>query len=99
VSNGGHVSNTTWLKIRKDKVPFDAEKIKIKIKIKIKNKFINNHQTQNVIGYVKGVQSIFIYTRGKELIEYHTINDTSENFPFTAYDGLFALLTGLVQDN
>ena len=93
MSNGGHVSNTTWLKIRKDKVPFDAEKIKIK------NKFIDNHQTQNVIGYVKGVQSIFIYTRGGELVEYHTIADRPDYFPFTAYDGLFALLTGLVQDN
>jgi len=241
VSNGGDVSNTTWLKIRKDKVPDDAKKIKIKIK----NKFLNNHQTQNVVGYVKGskypdkyfvftahydhlgmmgnytyypgandnasgssmildlarhyslpenspeysvvfilfsgeevglygskyfvdnplfpledikldvnldmvgsgsdgitvvngtlydtlmqkmqaintknqflkeiklrgescnsdhcpfyqkgVQSIFIYTRGKELVEYHTIADKPDNFPFTAYDGLFGLLTGLVQ--
>ena len=243
VSNGGNVSNTIWLKIKKDKVPFDAEKIKIKIK----NKFIDNHRTQNVIGYVKGskypdkyfvftahydhlgmmgnqtyypgandnasgtamvldlaryyslpenkpeysivfillsgeeaglygskyfvehplfpledikfvvnldmvgsgsegitvvngtlydtlsqkmqsinnknqylkeiklrgescnsdhcpfyqkgVQSIFIYTRGTELIEYHTIADSPDNFPFTAYNGLFTLLTGLVKDN
>ncbi len=48
--------------------------------------------------YQKGVKSIFIYTRGKELTEYHTVYDTSDNFPFTAYDGLFGLLTGLVQD-
>ncbi len=241
VSNGGHVSNTTWLKIRKDKVPDNAQKINIKIK----NKFLKNHKTQNVIGYIKGskypdkyfvftahydhlgmmgnqtyypgandnasgtamildlarhysllenqpehsvvfillsgeeaglygskyfvenplfplediklvvnldmigsgsdgitvvngtlydtlmqkmqsinnenqylkdiksrgescnsdhcpfyqkgVQSVFIYTRGKELVEYHTVADKSENFPFTAYDGLFGLLTGLVK--
>lgn len=48
--------------------------------------------------YQKGVQSIFIYTRGKELTEYHTVTDKPDNFPFTAYNGLFGLLTGLVQD-
>ncbi len=48
--------------------------------------------------YQKGVQSIFIYTRGKELTEYHTVADNSENFPFTAYNGLFGLLTALVLD-
>ncbi len=48
--------------------------------------------------YQKGVKSIFIYTRGKELTEYHTVDDRSENFPFTAYNGLFRLLTGLVKD-
>ncbi len=46
--------------------------------------------------YQKGVKSIFIYTRGKELKEYHTIYDTSEDFPFTAYDGLFELITRIV---
>jgi len=46
--------------------------------------------------YQKGVKSIFIYTRGKELTAYHTPTDTSENFPFTAYNGLFRLLTDLV---
>ena len=242
VSNGGIVENTTWLKIRNDKVPNSAKKIRVKVK----NKFIKNYQTQNVIGYVegsqypekyfvftahydhlgmmgnqtyypgandnasgtsivldmaryyslpennpeysivfmlfsgeetglhgssyyaenplfpleniklvvnldmvgsgsdgitvvngtlydtlmqkmqsintenhylkeiksrsescnsdhcafykKGVQSIFIYTRGKELTEYHTIADKPDNFPFTAYNGLFGLLTGIVQD-
>jgi len=48
--------------------------------------------------FQKGVQAVFIYTRGKELNEYHTVTDTSDNFPFTAYNGLFGLLTGLVQD-
>ena len=242
VSNGGQVSNTTWLKIKKDKVPDDAKKINIKIK----NKFLKDYHTQNVVGYVKGskypekffvftahydhlgmmgnktyypgandnasgtsmvmdlarhyslpenkpeysvafillsgeeaglygskyfannplfpldsikllvnldmvgsgsdgitvvngtlydtlmykmqaintenqflkeiktrgescnsdhcpffqkgVQSVFIYTRGKELTEYHTITDKPDNFPFTAYNGLFGLLTGLVEN-
>jgi len=48
--------------------------------------------------YKKGVQAIFIYTRGKELREYHTITDTSENFPFTAYNGMFNLFTDLVKE-
>ena len=43
--------------------------------------------------YQKGVKSVFIYTMGKELPEYHTVNDKSENFPFTAYDQLFKLIT------
>lgn len=47
--------------------------------------------------YQKGVKSVFIYTRGKELLAYHTIEDKyTDNFPFTAYDGLFKLLLNLV---
>lgn len=46
--------------------------------------------------YKKGVKSIFIYTRGKELMEYHTIKDVDDNFPFTAYNGLFNLLAKYV---
>lgn len=46
--------------------------------------------------YNKGVKSIFIYTRGKEHMEYHTIYDTNDDFPFTAYEGLFRLLTDYV---
>lgn len=242
VSNGGAIGNTTWLKIKKEKVSANA----VKIRVKVKNKFIENYQTQNVIGYVKGsklpdkyfvftahydhlgmmgnqtyypgandnasgtsmvldlarhyslpenkpeysvvfillsgeeaglygsgyfaenplfpledikllvnldmvgsgsegitvvngtlydtlmltmqtinaenqylkeiklrgescnsdhcpfyqkgVQAVFIYTRGKELTEYHTVTDKPDNFPFTAYNGLFGLLTGLVRD-
>ncbi len=48
--------------------------------------------------YQKGVKSIFIYTRGKELQKYHTIDDTSDNFPFTAYDGLFGLITSIIEE-
>ena len=47
--------------------------------------------------FQKGVQSVFIYTRGKELREYHTVYDTADDFPFTAYNGLFGLLTELVK--
>lgn len=46
--------------------------------------------------YQKGVKSVFIYTRGKEHMEYHTVNDVDDHFPFTAYDGLFKLLTSYV---
>lgn len=46
--------------------------------------------------YNMGVKSIFIYTMGKEHMEYHTIYDTNDDFPFTAYDGLFRLLTDYV---
>jgi len=43
--------------------------------------------------YNKGVKSVFIYTRGSEHTEYHTVNDTKKDFPFTVYNGLFKLLT------
>jgi Zn-dependent M28 family amino/carboxypeptidase len=46
--------------------------------------------------YNMGVKSIFIYTMGDEHLEYHTIYDTNDDFPFTAYDGLFRLLTDYV---
>lgn len=45
--------------------------------------------------YKKGVKAVFIYTMGDELKEYHTVYDTADNFPFTAYDGLFKLLVKL----
>jgi len=47
--------------------------------------------------YQKGVKSIFIYTRGPELMAYHTPDDNSEKFPFTAYSGLFDLLTDYIK--
>ncbi len=46
--------------------------------------------------YQKGVPAIFIYTRGKETQEYHTVTDVAQGYPFTAYDGLFRLLTDFV---
>jgi hypothetical protein len=48
--------------------------------------------------YKIGVKSIFIYTMGKEHTEYHTVTDVSENFPFSAYDNLFSLLTQYVAE-
>jgi hypothetical protein len=44
------------------------------------------------------VKSIFIYTRGKEHTEYHSIKDSDDDFPFTAYNGLFTLLTKYVDE-
>ena len=46
--------------------------------------------------YNMGVKSIFIYTMGDEHLDYHTVSDTSDDFPFTAYEGLFRLLTDYV---
>jgi len=42
--------------------------------------------------FEKGVQSVFIYTRGKEHLYYHVPADKDTEFPFTAYNGLFKLL-------
>lgn len=42
--------------------------------------------------YKKAVPAVFIYTMGKEHLEYHTIGDKAEVVPLTAYEGLFHLL-------
>ena len=42
--------------------------------------------------YQKGVPSVFIYSRGKEYLEYHNIYDLPEHLPFTKYEGIFGLL-------
>jgi Zn-dependent M28 family amino/carboxypeptidase len=47
--------------------------------------------------YNTGIKSIFIYTRGKEHLEYHNIIDDADDFPFTAYNGLFKLLVDYLQ--
>jgi hypothetical protein len=47
--------------------------------------------------YKKGLKSIFIYTMGPEHTAYHTPKDNNENFPFTAYNGLFNLITDYIQ--
>jgi len=44
----------------------------------------------------KGTPSVFIYTRGKEYREYHTIHDKGP-LPWTSYNGLFRLLTTYVK--
>jgi len=46
--------------------------------------------------YQKGVPAFFLFTRGPEDLEYHTITDTYDKLPFTAYTQLFCLLTEFV---
>ncbi len=46
--------------------------------------------------YKKGVKSIFIYTRGKEYPEYHSVTDN--NVPYTKYEDFFKLITNLVNN-
>jgi hypothetical protein len=43
--------------------------------------------------YKKGVPAFFLFTRGSENQEYHTITDTYDKLPFTAYPQLFGILT------
>ncbi len=45
----------------------------------------------------KKVPAIFIYTLGKEYLEYHTVNDKAAGLPLTKYDILFHLITDLIQ--
>ncbi|NOU47941.1 MAG: M28 family peptidase [Bacteroidales bacterium] len=46
--------------------------------------------------YQKGVPAFFLFTRGAENHEYHTITDTYDRLPFTAYQQLFGILTDFV---
>lgn len=46
--------------------------------------------------YRLGVPSIFIYTRGAENREYHSVTDTADKLPFTIYDNFFKLMLGLI---
>lgn len=48
--------------------------------------------------YENGVQSVFIYTRGKEHLHYHVPADNDSDFPFSAYNGLFKLLTAVANE-
>ena len=43
--------------------------------------------------YKKGVKAIFIYTRGKEYLEYHSVTD--KNVPYTKYEDFFKLIRDL----
>lgn len=47
--------------------------------------------------YQKGVPSVFIYSMGKEFVEYHNPDDRAAKLPFTDYDDIFRLLTQWVQ--
>jgi aminopeptidase YwaD len=42
--------------------------------------------------YKKGVPSIFIYSMGKELTEYHNPDDNAANLPMTEYKDIFRLV-------
>jgi Zn-dependent M28 family amino/carboxypeptidase len=46
--------------------------------------------------YQKGVPAVFIYTRGREFLEYHNVKDRAVDLPMTAYNGLFRLLTNFL---
>jgi len=45
--------------------------------------------------YKKGVKAIFIYTRGKEYLEYHSVTDS--HVPYTRYKDFFSLITDLAE--
>lgn len=47
--------------------------------------------------YKKGVPAFFLFTRGSENREYHTITDTPDKLPFTAYESLFGIVTDFVE--
>ncbi|MBC8147258.1 MAG: M28 family peptidase [Bacteroidetes bacterium] len=47
--------------------------------------------------YSKAVPAFFIYTAGREHLEYHTINDKAEDLPLTEYEDLFKLLLDFVK--
>lgn len=46
--------------------------------------------------YKAGVPSVFIYTRGKEHIEYHNPYDQAQRVPFSRYNELFRLLQDFI---
>jgi aminopeptidase YwaD len=48
--------------------------------------------------YQKGVPAVFLFTRGKENQNYHNINDTHSELPFTAYEQLFGIVTKFVDE-
>ena len=50
VSNGHQVKDFTVLKVKKSAIDLTASKIKVKIK----NRFLEDYQTQNVLGYIPG---------------------------------------------
>lgn len=47
--------------------------------------------------FKKGVPAVFIYTRGKEFMEYHNPDDRAKDLPLTEYEDLFLLLTDFVK--
>jgi len=47
--------------------------------------------------YQQGVPAFFLFTRGQENQEYHTITDTYDKLPFTKYESLFGIVTDFVK--
>lgn len=47
--------------------------------------------------YKKGVPAIFIFSKGKEHREYHSINDRADLLPFSEYDDIFRLVRDFIQ--
>lgn len=47
--------------------------------------------------YQKGVPAFFLFTRGQENQEYHTITDIYDKLPFTKYESLFGIVTDFVR--
>lgn len=46
--------------------------------------------------YKKGVPAIFIYSNGKEHLEYHNIYDQADRVPLTEYDDIFRLVRDFI---
>lgn len=46
--------------------------------------------------YRKGVPSVFIYSMGKEHMEYHTLYDLSQRVPLSEYEDIFRLLRDFI---
>ncbi|HLN54317.1 MAG TPA: M28 family peptidase [Lentimicrobium sp.] len=46
--------------------------------------------------YKKGVPAIFIYSNGKEHLEYHNIYDQAARVPFTEYEDIFRLIRDFI---
>jgi Zn-dependent M28 family amino/carboxypeptidase len=47
--------------------------------------------------YKKGVPSVFIYSLGKEYLEYHNVNDQASKLPLTDYEDIFRLMRDFIQ--
>lgn len=47
--------------------------------------------------YRKGVPAIFIYSKGKEDLEYHNIYDTAQKLPMTEYEDIFRLMRDFIE--
>jgi len=46
--------------------------------------------------YRKGVPAVFIYSNGKEHLEYHNIYDVADHVPFSEYEDIFRLIRDFI---